>query len=248
VERPAPVGGRHRCLDAAPVATVPSGDTGRREVRGVGNGGEPDGGEPDSGERHGTGGPSDLPLRPNRVTGRPMPPPAPGTDGPRVFEQPRRPRPAPPGRGPLFVGRSGFCGRPIVTAAALVVVVAAVVLVLAGGSTPGWFVAALLAAAAVVLVRVVAATYLAAGADWLADERSWVDLYDLVAVEGASRRRLSLTDGEGRRVTVGVGRLRAIPALWDLVHLGVRWSRARNVVHVDGAAAAVLGDDGPSSS
>jgi hypothetical protein len=188
-----------------------------------------------------------LPLRPNPVTGRPTPPPAPGTEGARVFELPRRPRTPPPGRGPLFVGRSGFSGRKVAAAVALVVVIAVAVLALgfAPGSSGGWLVAALLAAACVVVVHALAGTYLAAGADWLADDRSWVDLYDLVAVEGAPRRQLRLIDGEGRRVTVPLARLRAIPALWDLVHLGVRWSRARNVVHVDGTALAVLGDGVP---
>ena len=90
------------------------------------------------------------------------------------------------------------------------------------------------------------ARYVAAGADWAADEFAWVDLYDLVAVHVARTRwgvpALALTDGEGRRVVLPVRALRADVLLGRYVHLGIRWSRATNVVETDDAALALLGD------
>ena len=197
---------------------------------------------------------SDLPPRPNPATGRPLPPPAPGTDGPRVFELPVRPQAPPPGRGPLFVGRSGFSLRAVVLVVVVLVAgVGAVSLAvgLAPDSAAAWSVLAIIAVAAGALVYAFTGTYLAAGADWLADERAWVDLYDLAAIEGSTRwgrPTLRFTHGDGRRVTAGVRELRAVPAMWDSVPLGTRWSRASRAVDVDPVAARTLGEDPPPSS
>jgi hypothetical protein len=97
------------------------------------------------------------------------------------------------------------------------------------------------------VARAVSTEYLAVGPDWLASRRSWVDLYDLVQVTGStgaySMPVLVLRDGSGRRVRRPVSELRADPLMWDLIHLGVRWSRATREVRVNRMAEAVVGDD-----
>ena len=121
---------------------------------------------------------------------------------------------------------------------------------LAPASAWAWLILALVALGAGVLVFAFTGTYLAAGADWLADERAWVDLYDLAAIHGSTRWRrpvLRFTDGDGRRVTAPVRELRSIPALWDTVHLGTRWSRATRTVDVDAVADETLAQGPPPS-
>ncbi len=195
---------------------------------------------------------ADLPPRPDPWTCRPLPPPAPWADRDADVHIPRRPQSLPPGRGPLVGGRAGFEARGVAAFVLGLGVVIAVVVALVGvdrlaahpldtavygtglvgvAATIGWM---------------ATVSYLAGGVDWAADEFSWVDLYDLVAVRVARTRwgvpALQLTDGEGRRVLLRLRHLRAEAMLGRCVHLGIRWSRATNVVEIDDAARALLGD------
>ena len=195
---------------------------------------------------------AELPLRPDPWTCRPLPPPAPWTEPDAGVRIPRWPQSSPPGRGPLVGGRSGVDVRGLAAFGVALVLVVLLVVALAGADR---LVAhpldtAVYGVGLVGLIGAVAwiatASYLAAGADWAADEFSWVALYDLVAVRVARTRwgvpALQLTDGEGRRVLLPLRHLRSDAPFGRYVYLGIRWSRSTNVVEIDDAALALLGE------
>ena len=198
---------------------------------------------------------ADLPPRPDPSTGLPAPPPAPGPRRrPPARRTPTRPEPPPEGRGhPILAGRSGEPrdGAIVLGVGLLGLVVLLDVTAgldrLASAPAGTWVFVALAVLLLVAWARGVSTAYLAVGADWLASHRTWVDLYDLVEVRCTHAAYglplLELRDGSGRRVRRYVSELRADPLVWDLVHLGVRWSRATQEVRVDRAAEAVVGDD-----
>ncbi|MCD2187792.1 hypothetical protein [Actinomycetospora soli] len=196
----------------------------------------------------------DLPPRPDPWTGLPLPPPAPGPRAaPPARRMPRRPKPPPAGRGPVLVGRSGsarvgtglFVGGLVVVGAVL----GAAGLFERPASVPvsAWVALGLVVVLLAVWGRGTSRDYLAVGADWLSDGTRWVDLYDLVEVRGsivaAGQASLRFVDGSGRRVERQARQLREDPLMWDLVHLGVRWSRAVHDVRINPLAAQFVGDD-----
>ncbi|MCD2196116.1 hypothetical protein LQ327_22340 [Actinomycetospora endophytica] len=197
---------------------------------------------------------TELPPRPDPWTCRPVPPPAPWTGPDAVVQVPRRPQSSPPGRGPLVGGRSGVDVRGLAAFGVVLVLAAALVVTLVGleALVAHPLDTAVYGIGTVVVVGaigwVAAASYVAAGADWAADEFSWVDLYDLVAVRVARTRwgvaGLQLTDGEGRRAVLVLRQVRGDALLGRYVHLGVRWSRATNVVEIDDAALAIIDPTG----
>lgn len=195
----------------------------------------------------------DLPRRPDPATGLPAPPPAPGPRRrPPARRMPTRPQPPPEGRGPVLAGRSGNRrDAVIVLVGGLVgIVVLEALLVgpdrLGSESPTAWGVDAVLVLLLLWWAHSVASGYLAVGADWLQQGRAWVDLYDLVEVTGGTGAyglpSVLLRDGSGRRIDCYLYELRADPLMWDLVHLGIRWSRATREVRVNRAAEAVVGD------
>jgi hypothetical protein len=194
---------------------------------------------------------AELPPRPDPWTCLPAPPAAPWTDVDAVVRVPTWPQSLPPGRGPLIGGRSGVDVRGLAAFGIGLAVVILVIVTLVGvdliAAHPVATTVYGIGAVGVVgaLGWIATASYVAVGADWAADEFSWVDLYDLVAVRVARTRwgvpALSLTDGEGRRVLVPLRSLCADALSGRYVHLGVRWSRATNVVEVDERALALLG-------
>ncbi|WP_433803008.1 hypothetical protein [Actinomycetospora sp. CA-084318] len=193
-----------------------------------------------------------LPARPDPWTGQPLPPPAPWSAPDAAPRVPRRPQTPPPGRGPLLSGTSGFSLVGLLVVGLVVAALAALV-----GATlgVGWLLDStmstlVLGTCLLVIVGSIAwiatVTYTGVGADWAADERSWVDLHDLVAVRRARGRwwrpGLELVDGDGRQVVVPLRELRRDDLLGRFVHLGIRWSEATARVEVDSGARALIDD------
>jgi hypothetical protein len=195
---------------------------------------------------------AELPPRPDPWTCLPLPPPAPWTTADADVHIPRWPQSLPPGRGPLVGGRAGVEARGVAAFVLGLVVVILVVVTLVGADrlaahpldTTVYGTGLVLLVAMIAWMATV--SYFAGGVDWAADEFSWVDVYDLVDVRVARTRwgvpALQLTDGEGRRVLLRLRHLRAEAMLGRYVHLGIRWSRATNVVEIDDAARVLLGD------
>jgi hypothetical protein len=197
---------------------------------------------------------ADLPPRPDPWTGLPVPPPAPGTrKAPPGRRTPSRPRPSPPGRGPVLAGHSGDVRVAVALVGGTTLLALLDLLLTAGlhgfdsSSVAVWVALGFFVLVMAAWARGMVTDYLAVGADWLQSGRAWVDLYDLVRVRGSRGAYggpvLELHDGSGRQVRRRVGELRADPLMWDLVHLGVRWSRATREVTLDGIAEAAVGDD-----
>jgi hypothetical protein len=82
----------------------------------------------------------------------------------------------------------------------------------------------------------------AAGADWVAQGRRWVKVYELIEVSYHSRiggARLRLRDADGNRMSIKIEVLHANRTIWDLVYNGILHSviaggaRTNNRLHLD---------------
>lgn len=68
---------------------------------------------------------------------------------------------------------------------------------------------------------------MAAGADWYARGKSWVDTYHLTSirlVKAWGSPDLELEDADGRRVSISIADIQRNRELWDLVYNGIRHS------------------------
>lgn len=194
-----------------------------------------------------------LPARPDPATGLPRPPAGPrwslagplphgnlhpGGDDPKAADGLR---PPPPGCGRVLEVHRGtrWDGWVYVGMMAALVGLGALVDSRVLGF---WWLWVLVAVVTVLGARSVSGTYLAAGADFLQNRRTWVDLYDLTEITvaaGNGQHWITLDDGHGRRTSAGTNDLHASPALWDLVYNGIRHSVAAGA-EVKGSGARYL--------
>jgi hypothetical protein len=169
-----------------------------------------------------------LPHRPDRTTGLPRPPAAPGCDrSEKPVDTGSDPAPAPPpGQGPTIAHHPGQGTVLLTTMTVVFALIFVIPATLADGTRwmahPSMW--AFIGTAAVGMTWIARERACAAGADWLARGRHWVDVYDLVRINQHNvigDRWLSLRDSQGRRIRAKLQELHENPDVWDLVYNGM---------------------------
>jgi hypothetical protein len=169
----------------------------------------------------------ELPARPDRSTGLPRPPRAPGYSGTPLMGQ-RGPIGAPkppPDQGPVWVWYRGNRRDALAVAAWALVLI---VVIFTVGNGFEWMTA--LYMWVFFGVGVFGVYWLqwsgacAVGVEWLARGRRWVRVYELVDVSYCMRlggARLRLRDSDGRRLSVKIKALRSDQVIYDSVYNGI---------------------------
>jgi len=178
----------------------------------------------------------DLPPKPDRETGQPRPPRAPGllfkqkseaVEARERVNDPGRAPASPEGEGPVLAWYKSSQRRALRMAAWGVPVFIVGVTLLQGFSVEWmkfwqvWLVVLLFIVGLYYLERKVEC---AAGAEWLKVGKTWVRLYELVQVKAKHRSNalhLDFEDSAGRWVMVRAQDLQRSRELWDLVYNGV---------------------------
>jgi hypothetical protein len=169
----------------------------------------------------------ELPARPDRSTGLPRPPRAPGYSGAPLMGE-RGPAGAPdppPGQGPVWVWYRGN-RRDALAVAACTLVLIVVMFTLGNGFDwmTDWFMWAFFGLCVFGVYWLQWSGVCAVGVEWLARGRRWVRVYELVDVSYRTLpggARLRLRDSAGRRLTVKVKALRSDRVIYDSVYNGI---------------------------
>lgn len=189
-----------------------------------------------------------LPPVPDRETGEPRPPAAPGgsrgtnalSSGPVPDAHPR----VPDHLGPMLewsLPNRRFRLQMSFAAVALGVVYSTVVDGFAWLSN--WQLWAFLVAFGVFAYwRFGGQEWRAAGAVWFQAGKSWANTYELVEVKvsGGNRPTLELRDSSGRQAVTALEDIRASPRVWDLVYNGILHSAASGDCYVSASARKAL--------
>lgn len=174
---------------------------------------------------------ADLPPRPDRETGQPVPPDAPTQTAEGFNEKtPSRVPAAPPGHGPVLVQYRQKRYLAWLSGLIPVVVLSVAFIAHSGLSAvtiwPLWI---LLAIAYAWTVYVARANVVTAGSDWVRCRKYWVNTYELTKIHarayGANEPTLTLEDGE-RSVEMPISLIESNRTLWNYVYLGMRHSAA----------------------
>lgn len=179
---------------------------------------------------------SELPPKPDPISGEPRPPRAPGfhkadkppKDEDRDRDQTIRRMPTPPEGEGRMLEWYRHSQRSATLGGLIAFVIAVVGLTLMQGFSFAWmqfwFVWALLALIALGIYAIFRAVECAVGAEWLKVGKSWVRLYELTEIKARHRSNaihLDFVDSTGRKVMVKSDDIQEDRDMWDLVYNGV---------------------------
>lgn len=186
---------------------------------------------------------SQLPPKPDPLTGEPRPPAAPlesGTKGPsgKLDRGKEKVPKSPEGQGPMLEWFYPDRTTRVISGLVLSAICALVYVIKDMGFSwvTTWWLWLILVPWPFVFMWSGRNARHSAGAEWLAYGRgSWVRLYELTSIKvtivsGGMARKLELEDSGGRSLWVQIDDLQSNPKLWDLVYNGLIHS-----VHGSGA-------------
>ncbi|WP_438388963.1 hypothetical protein [Actinopolyspora saharensis] len=195
---------------------------------------------------------SELPPKPDPVTGEPRPPRAPGfhkenkppKEQDRDRDQSTRRMPTPPEGEGRMLEWYRHSQRSAITGGVIAFVISVVALTLMQGFDirwmQFWYIWLMLVLIALGIYGIFRSVEAAVGAEWLKVGRAWVRLYELTEIKARHRSNaihLDLTDSSGRKVMVKSDDIQEDRDMWDLIYNGILHSvitggaKTNNLVH-----------------
>ncbi|MBA8826638.1 hypothetical protein FHX42_004017 [Saccharopolyspora lacisalsi] len=179
---------------------------------------------------------SELPPKPDPVSGEPRPPRAPGfhkedkppKDQDRDRDQSTHRMPTPPEGEGRMLEWYRHSQRNAITAGLGALVIIALGITLMQGFSPLWMTAwwmwLIVAAGAFVVYGSFRSVECAVGAEWIKVGKAWVRLYELTEIKAKHRSNaihLDFKDSAGRVVVVKSDDIQEDRDMWDLVYNGI---------------------------